>query len=307
MISDRWRARLRISFSFIMLLAGLVLALLCAKTTTEVGLLGQALGLAFIVSGVVSAFQELVVAPLRAQDTDEWFSKIFGRLAGPGILMVAAERKGYPGYHKWILETGRQELFFAGHSVLHRMQADFEERRLRNIEEALWQKVREGSRVRIAFLDPTWEMIPQIALWEGQAVEKMLRDLAVSLGICLRLWKRHPTEKLPGTLEVRMHSELVQYAFHSSRCSGSSAMEMLVGFYFAGRLGTKSPLFCIEDSGTQEAFEAHFVTVFDRAKSLLRYDAGGVQEFDFEHYCHCRQALAGVLEIGVLSELCAEA
>ena len=47
------------------------------------------------------------------------------------------------------------------------MQADFTSLGLLSVDEALRQKVSEGSKVRILFLDPFWDFIDQIARDEG--------------------------------------------------------------------------------------------------------------------------------------------
>jgi len=72
---------------------------------------------------------------------------------------------------------------------------------------------------------------------------------------------------------------------------------MLVGFYFARKLGCKSPLFQVDDEGIQSEFEDHFSEVFSRATRLLEYPSfGHGREFDQELFLQCQTHLTRELD-----------
>lgn len=66
---------------------------------------------------------------------------------------------------------------------------------------------------------------------------------------------------------------------------------MLLGFYFAGHVGCKSPLFTAENKEVHELFEAHFTTVFDRSEKLVSYTRETL-EFNHAYYRTCQAVLA---------------
>lgn len=313
-MNDRARTLIRILLSLLMTAAGVITALMAQGSTGPNAKLSQDLGLALIIAGVVAFFQEAFVAPLRQQEADERLkdvvkanesqlgelsksikgslTRVFDILAGPGIQMVSKQRRGYSGYHRWMLETAPQEMFFAGHSVLHRIQADFGALKLKDVDEALFQKLAEGGKVKILFLDPTWDFLENIARSEDQTAVKMAQDLLTTLQVCENLSRRLGGVDLPGELDIRTCGELVQYAFHHVACPNKSE-EMLIGFYFAGMVGTQSPLLSVENRDMREFFSKHFFTIFDRSSSkrLLSYSRGAGVDFN-ENYClECKVAL----------------
>lgn len=313
-MNDKARAIMRVLAGVVMGLLGITLALITNDVTGPVGILGQSLGLSLIVTGSVTIFQEAVLNPLRRDEfseqinrisyqTKENFETVFSLMRRPGIYMISPERRGSMRYYKWLLERSPQKIFFAGHSVLHRIQSDFDKQGLVPVYEALRQKVAEGSKVQILFLDPTWDYLDKVARDEGQESTKLRTDLAESLGLCKKLWGHIETEKYAGEIEIRMCSALKQYAFHRVSCSEKSEDEVLVGFYFAGRLGMKSPLFAVEDEQIQEFFIEHFTNVFEKSEILLSYSRE-FRDFDHSYYRKCRDALAQHIEEKVLIELC---
>lgn len=313
-MNDKTRAIMRILSGLVMGLLGITLALITNGVAGAVGILGQSLGLSLIVTGSVTVFQESVLAPLRRDEfseqinrisyqTKENFETVFSLMKRPGIYMISPERRGSMRYYKWLLERSPQKIFFAGHSVLHRIQADFDKQGLVPVYDALRQKVTEGSKIQILFLDPTWDYLDNVARDEGQESARLRTDLAESLGHCKKLWNHIETEKYAGEIEVRLCSALKQYAFHRVSCSDRNEDEVLVGFYFAGRLGMKSPLFAVEDEQIQEFFIEHFSNVFEKSRVLLSYSRE-FRDFDHTYYRKCRDSLALQLEEKILTELC---
>ncbi len=302
---------------------GVIIALLSIFFAGPVSNLIQSLGLALVVTGSVTAYQEALFARMRKEElkanidkvlevtkegfdgakeelktstdrvlqaTKEGFAREFEILKGPGIYMLSSERRRNSRYHRWLLEKSPQKIFFAGHSILHRVEADFKSLGI-TAQEALKQKVAEGSTIRILFLDPTWSFLNQIAKDEGQQPTSLRTDLATTVGICKNLWDSLEEKNLAGNIEIRTCTELIQYAFHHVTCHETNEEDMLVGFYFAGKLGMNTPLFVVKNEQVKDVFEVHFHTVFGRAERLLTYSHDGDRYFNEAYYQKCLEAI----------------
>ena len=313
---------IRVLFSLLMIFIGITLTILTNNYETPISILFKSIGLALIVTGSISAFQEWVITPIGidelkneneklkedikniAEKNDECFDRIFGLLRGPGMYMLAPIRRGHPIYHKWLLEKYPQNISISGHSVLHRVQADFINLGLIDVAEGLKQKLSEGSNIRILFLDPTWDLLPIIAKDEGQETVNIMSDLATTLGICRKLWGLIEKEKYSGDIEIFTSKDLKLYAIHHIKCKERNTDEMLVGLYFSHRLGTNSPLFKVENEQIQGYFEEHFNTIFQNSNKILKFTRSGMKDFDFTYYRNCKEELSKYLENQILEELC---
>lgn len=280
---DLWK----LLFGALMFCAGLALVAVFNTVTGLVGSVVQSLGLAFIVAGTVAVFREGLLAPFSRAELRQRFDELSDLLRRPGVYMVAEEREGDPRYHAWLLETRQQDMFFAGHSVLHRVEQDFQSRsKFPHVDEALRQKVAEGSNIKVLFLDPTWDFLDQIAKYQGQEPKELRLDLATTIGRCKMLWQSLDSN-LPGEIDIRTSRDFVQYAFHRVCCSQRRQDLVLVGFYFAGQTGKKSPLFLVEDKVIQGFFVEHVNNAFRTGTQLLRYSRGGSMEFNDVYYNEC--------------------
>jgi hypothetical protein len=255
---------LRLMFALFLIPSGAVLVLVAG--TGKGGTLVNGLGLSLIVAGIVAAFRELVIVQLEASETaDHVATRVYERMFKKdesGIRPISTVRRGYDGYYRWAITVQRCELFFAGRSVLHRVQADLNERKLRPAEEVLLGKLKQGSAIRILFLDPRSDLIPRLAREEGQSKQEMLEDLATSLGICRRLHKlvaQSPVLPPSAELHIRVYDEVPHFAFHRQDD------DMIVGFYFLSSLGSASAAFQVIDDDTKRFFGDHFASIFDRA------------------------------------------
>lgn len=262
----------RLLFSILLIPIGAVLVLLNA------GELVAGIGLAFIVAGVVSTFHEGVLRRLEGTDhstalADSVVQRLReAPLSATGIRLVSPVRKGYDGYYLWAMHTGAQDMFFAGRSVLHRIDADFRARTIGSAEGILARRVREGASIRVLFLDPRCDIIHRLADEEGQSRRDLLRDIAASIGICERLHLLLKGVVLPATasLDIRVFDEIPYFAYHKVDA------RIIVGFYFSSALGHQSAAFDVVDLQTREFFDAHFTAMFGRAatsnKVVLRID-----------------------------------
>jgi len=251
-------------FALFLIPCGAVLVLIAGAG--KAGGLVNGLGLSLIVAGIVAAFRELVIVKLEAGETaDHVATRLHDKLfknEQSGIRPISSVRRGYDGYYRWAISTQRCELFFAGRSVLHRVQADLNDRRLHSVEEVLLGKLQQSSAIRILFLDPTSDLIPRLSREEGQSKQEMLEDLATSLGICRRLHKLiTQSPMLPPTAElhIRVYDEVPHFAYHRQDD------DVVVGFYFLSSLGSASAAFQVIDADTQRFFGDHFAAIFDRA------------------------------------------
>jgi hypothetical protein len=271
---------LRLVFSLSMLPTGAVFVLVAS--TSRLGTLVSGVGLSLIVAGIVSAFREVAILRLESEETAEDISnRLIDKLAqtlpqsANGLRMVSAVRRGYDGYYTWTLAQSPQELFFAGRSVLHRMDNDFHSRGLPAVEQILERKLREGSSVIVLFLDPRSALIPQLAREEAQEPAEMLADIAKSLGICERLYKLIVSKPLPPTarLHIRVYDEVPYFSYHRETADRDHD-RMIVGFYFTSALGSASAAFEAQDQQTRNFFEGHFMWLYEHAsdKGLLEVD-----------------------------------
>lgn len=290
-MTDRGSRTIRVLFAIVLFWAGVTLSLLAAGASGTIGIFAQSLGLGLIVTGCLSVFAELVTSPSVTDELRRQIDRLTGVLAKPGLRIVATKRRGEPRYYKWVLENEVQEAFFAGHSILHRVDEDFLDRDLGPVRDALRKKISEGSKIRILFVDPTWNFLDNVARAGGQEPGILKRDLARTLEICKQLWVTLRDERSHGRLEIRACRSMVQYAFHHVVCASRRTDEMLIGFYFADRPGTETPLFETDDEEVRKSFIVHFSTVFDDARSLLSYSAGSL-EFDHEYFRECIDAIA---------------
>jgi hypothetical protein len=180
-------------------------------------------------------------------------------------------------------ERKPQELFFAGRSVLHRIDADIRKRTKTFAEDVLLRRLTEGSKIKILFLDPRTSILDRLAKEEGQRARDMLADIATSLGICRRLHAllEEQYDKLqPGAqLGIRVYDRVPYFAYHKQDDI------VLVGFYFRSTIGSTSAAYEPVDDVTKRVFGDHFVQIYGDAveSALLEFDgARGRAVFDVD-------------------------
>ena len=137
-----------------------------------------------------------------------------------------------------------------------------------------------------------------MALAENQPPKRLYKDLETTLDITERLWKKlkNDTNKYNGEIEIRVYQEHFQYAYHRTHILDTEDVTMLVGMYFAQKLGCRSPLFEVYDQAIQKEFEDHCDNVFNRSERLFFYPSSGVgMEFNEELYHRSKQKIADKL------------
>jgi hypothetical protein len=282
------RRLLRLALALGLLPTGAVLVLLPGSDTSALSQLSRSLGISVIAAGVVTAFREVIMSRLEADETaDEIAQKIRMQLFtgndASAFKLVSAVRRGYSRYYQWAIDTELREMFFAGRSVLHRIQADFKARSIGPVEDVLARKVQEGCVVRVLFLDPRSELVSRLAIEEGQTRAQMLGDLAASLGVCERTY--HAVQRATGThldgralLQVRVYDEVPYFSYHSN------GDEVIVGFYFTTIVGSSSAAYVVNDQETLGFFRQHFESVFGRASNGIILEVSGNRNVcDFNH------------------------
>lgn len=257
--------KIRLLFSILLIPTGAVLTML--QLSSPIGELISDIGLAIIVAGIVSTFHESVIRKLDRDESSECTAdKVFEKikeapLSAIGIRMLSSVRKGYEGYYLWAMDTDPSDMFFAGRSVLHRITADFQVRQIGDAETIIARRLLEGSTLKVLILDARSEMIPRLALEEGQTSEQLYSDLATSLGICKRLYEQLDNCELPARtrIEVDVFDEIPYFAYHKVDHN------VIVGFYFSSAVGHTSAAFEIVDPKTKEFFGQHFNSILGRA------------------------------------------
>ena len=170
-----------------------------------------------------------------------------------GLRHIDDVRRNSSVYYNWIVEQRPQELFFAGRSVLHRIDADIQERIGSTAEKILLRRLKEGSRISVAFLNPWIDIIGRLAEEEDQRLQTMLGDIATSLGICRRLYNLLEAEfpNLPkgAFLRVKVYDAVPYFAYHKEDT------RTIIGFYFQSDVGSSSAYEVLSEK-TKAAFQS---------------------------------------------------
>jgi hypothetical protein len=192
-----------------------------------------------------------------------------------GLGLISDKRRNFSGYYEWVIDQKRQELFFAGRSVLHRIDADIRQRTGQSADEILFRKLSEGSQICILLLDPRMNILGRLSDEEGQRVDTMLSDLATSLGICERLYKlldeKQHMLKPDSDLTVRIYDRIPYFAYHRQDD------QAIVGFYFLSSIGSSSAAYEIADEHTKKVFQGHFDRILSEASDGLLVEYSGAQ------------------------------
>jgi hypothetical protein len=201
-----------------------------------------------------------------------------------GIRFVNDVRRNYQGYYRWVIEEHEQELFFAGRSVLHRIDADIRSRADGYVEDFILKRLKNGCTITILFVDPQLDIIERLAREEGQNYKDLLGDIAVSLGICKRLYAlinlNYLELKTTANLFIRAYNRIPYFAYHKQND------EVLVGFYFQSGLGSTSALYELLDTKTKDIFSDHFKTISNEATPILEFNGarGGRPNFNQDFF-----------------------
>jgi hypothetical protein len=212
------------------------------------------------------------IASQTAGRVHELFSERPPGMTGIKLIPKAEHRRNFWRYYSWVNEQKPQELFFAGRSVLHRINADIWTRTGGYAQDILLRRLKEGSKVTILFLDPRIDLLQRLATEEGQQPNEMLEDIATSVGICLRLHGllRNNLATLPpnAELKIRIYDRVPYFAYHKQDS------DVILGFYFLSEKGSSSAPYEIVDDTTKAVFGGHFDRIFAMATagSLLEFD-----------------------------------
>jgi hypothetical protein len=288
----RQNLKLRISMAFILLVLGaLFVSFTSADNISGKWFVLQQFGIAIMVAGAVSLLTEIMIE-IRPP-----FGPSPDYLHASGIQMLANKRQGDDRYHTWVITRAPQDLFFAGRSVLHRIQIDFKDRHLTPVEDILVRKISEGSTIKILFCNPLWNFIPDIAAAEGQTLAKIFDDFSKTIEIVKRISDKllGTPVKYSGEIDIRIYEELFQYAYHRTENYETTEKKMYLGLYFARRQGCHSPLFEVFDSSIQTVFEHHFDDIFAKSTQLLFYPKHGLgASFNDNYYDLFRHKITAI-------------
>lgn len=221
-----------------------------------------------------------------------------------GLRLLTKVRRNSPAYYSWTIAKEAQSLFFAGRSILHRIDADVRSNSGGTAEGVLFRRLLEGSKITILFLDPRADILGRLAAEEGEKEDTMLSNIAISLGICQRLAARLEKEhqQLPSGahLTIRLYDHIPYFAYHKEN------NRVIVGFYFLTMEGSSSAAYEVVDENTKKVFEDHFLRIrADATKgTLVDFEgARGTHEFSSELFEDRRRFLEGKLGEKKVSEL----
>lgn len=215
-----------------------------------------------------------------------------------GIRFLSDVRRNFSGYYTWVNEHRPQELFFAGRSVLHRIDADIRANAgagaaAVGAEHMLFRRLKENSKIKIVFLDPRTNILERLAKEEGQTLQAMLGDIAASIGICHRLFElieqNYSTLQPTAELTIRVYDRIPYFAYHKQ--DGA----VIVGFYFLSTKGSSSAAYELVDDTTKQVFGDHFVRILSEAadSTLVEFDgARGRPRFNSELFALLKDSIA---------------
>ncbi len=125
---------------------------------SELGMVFLAVGMAHII------FDKL----LREEVEDRFSARLQRVVLGSGLRLVDTERTQSHVYQLWVVNSAIKEISIIGRSVLHRMDSWAQETFHRPIEKIILDKLKDGGKLTILFLDPSMPIIAQLVSEEGQ-------------------------------------------------------------------------------------------------------------------------------------------
>ncbi len=191
-----------------------------------------------------------------------------------GLRLLGPVRRNLPRYYEWVNNRFPQDLFFAGRSVLHRIDADIKINTANtesSAEAILVRRLKEGCKIQILLLDPRIDIIERLAREEGQSPEEMLGDIETSVQICKRLSElllaNKSTLQSQAQLTISLYNRVPYFAYHRTDS------QAIVGFYFMSNKGSASPAYELVDPQTKQTFSDHFVLVHNsHSETLVEFD-----------------------------------
>jgi hypothetical protein len=232
-------------------------------------------------------------ANLIAQTVHQLFKESPPQMTG--LRLISGVRRSFSGYYQWVNDRTPQDLFFAGRSVLHRIDADIKANSANpdsSAENVLLRRLKEGSKIKILFLDPRTNILDRLSREEGQTLEALLGDIATSLGICQRLHhllKDNYKSLSPNSgLSIRVYDRVPYFAYHKQD------NEVIIGFYFLSSIGSSSAAYEIVDNETKQVFGENFIRIMSDASpnTLVEFDgARGRPNFNKSLFDELRKVL----------------
>lgn len=224
------------------------------------------LGLACAVAGIVSVFHIVVIEQF---DRDELAIAIAGQISRQiaalkdSLRLISDARHDCDKYNLWIVNRSA-DLFMAGRSVLHRIDANLKKDDVDNsIIHHLIRRLREGSSITVLLMDPRSPFIDKVAEEEGHSKTEIFKDIETSLDICKQLKDQLADKVLPGRLSIRVYDNFPYFSYHKHDDM------MIVGFYFLSFKGENSPAYEVIDEKTKSLFERHFEKIYINSKPII--------------------------------------
>jgi len=226
-------------------------------------------------------------------------------MSASGLRLLKGHRRGRDDFYYWAVETGAEDLFFAGRSVLHRIDYDLQFRRVGSAEDAIMRRLSDGCSITILFLDPRIDILRRLADEEEEDVHSLLENIARSLGTCFRLAESLKQGDLKnntkGKLLVGVYDHSPYFSYHKD------GDRVIVGFYFLTMRGGDSEAYEVEGEDAKKRFESHFTHILldkKRLATLMEVDGiQGRQTINHGLFTELRTYLDGQLGAGRVGEL----
>jgi hypothetical protein len=219
------------------------------------------------VTGATLLHEKMLRDDEKQAFTDELNSILESRIPPQmsGLRLLREVRRYSAEYSSWIIERKPQSLFFAGRSVLHRIDSDVRSRGGDSAEQALLRRLLDGSKITILFLDPRVTILDRLANEAREPATHILANIRKSLEVCRRLALLLKDRTLPAeaSLTIRIYDRIPYLAYHKQDD------QVIIGFYFPSSEGCSTESYEVVDKGTEAAFAEYFRRIQDDQKSSL--------------------------------------
>lgn len=223
---------------------------------------------AFLITGVIAFIFEYTLHTRFAQLYEEKVDNLYVKMKTDlprekGIRMVEESQSRYDGYRTWATVEGkRQNLFFSGRSGLSLLDQELQRFFNRRMEDVLLEKLNDGSRIKILFLDPRSDLPKRLAKEERQSLRKMLGNIAISLGIVERIrtkMKRQDFTNQDARLHIGVYDKIAHFSYHKDD------EKMIIGFYLATDIGFHTAAFEIYDDEIAGQFTSYVGHLYNQS------------------------------------------
>jgi hypothetical protein len=132
------------------------------------------------------------------------------------------------------------------------------------MENLIQQKLREGCKFKLLFLNPSSSFVEQRAAEERRGAREMRAAISARINGWQNFVERHVNEEMRSQIELRCYDSTIRYFLFIT------GTLVVVGFYLGSTRGANALHLELEikDDGIAPAFIEHFDSLWDEAKGL---------------------------------------